>query len=214
MADLAARWGITANTVSRRLSFLGVKPERQGNHRYITAEQLALGDELQQHILSGKPQEAFPRADRSEGAMVQRRSAQVAPQVAPADQLAALAQALGQLNTPPADPLRLAKALAEAADLEVPLSSAELAEVTGVKPGTIGNWRDGHSPRPGFTLSRTKQGGTVWWLVLRTTPTSPVRELPSSRANSRQVGFGAVVEASYSVISCSGAALFDRNRIS
>jgi hypothetical protein len=59
MADLAARWGITANTVSRRLSFLGIKPIRQGNYRFITAEQLALGDELQQHVLSGKPMEWF-----------------------------------------------------------------------------------------------------------------------------------------------------------
>lgn len=59
MADLAGRWGITANTVSRRLSFLGIKPIRQGNYRFITAEQLALGDELQQHILSGKPMSTF-----------------------------------------------------------------------------------------------------------------------------------------------------------
>jgi len=59
MADLAARWGITANTVSRRLSFLGIKPIRQGNYRFITAEQLALGDDLQRHILNGKPMELF-----------------------------------------------------------------------------------------------------------------------------------------------------------
>jgi hypothetical protein len=59
MADLAARWGITANTVSRRLSLLGIKPIRQGNFRFVTAEQLVLGDELQQHILSGKPMELF-----------------------------------------------------------------------------------------------------------------------------------------------------------
>lgn len=59
MADLASRWGITANTVSRRLSLLGIKPIRQGNYRFITAEQLALGDELQQHVLSGKPMELF-----------------------------------------------------------------------------------------------------------------------------------------------------------
>lgn len=59
MADLAGRWGVTANTVSRRLSFLGIKPIRQGNYRFITADQLALGDELQQHVLSGKPMDWF-----------------------------------------------------------------------------------------------------------------------------------------------------------
>ena len=50
MAELASRWGITANTVSRRLAFLGIKPERQGNLSYITAEQLALGDDLQREV--------------------------------------------------------------------------------------------------------------------------------------------------------------------
>lgn len=59
MAELAARWGITANTVSRRLAFLGIKPERRGNLRYIEAGELALGDALQAHIESGKPMELF-----------------------------------------------------------------------------------------------------------------------------------------------------------
>lgn len=46
MADLAGRWGITSNTVSRRLSFLGIKPIRQGNFRFITPEQLELASEV------------------------------------------------------------------------------------------------------------------------------------------------------------------------
>lgn len=59
MAELATRWGITANTVSRRIAFLGIKPERRGNLRYIEAGELALGDALQAHIVSGKPMELF-----------------------------------------------------------------------------------------------------------------------------------------------------------
>ena len=59
MAELATRWGITANTVSRRLAFLGIKPERRGNLRYIEAGEIALGDALQAHIVSGKPMELF-----------------------------------------------------------------------------------------------------------------------------------------------------------
>ena len=62
MADLADRWGVTPNTVSRRLSFLGIKPIRQGNYRFLDAEQLALAEQFQQHILSGKPMEAFHSA--------------------------------------------------------------------------------------------------------------------------------------------------------
>jgi hypothetical protein len=60
MADLAIRWGITSNTVSRRIAYLGIKPQRQGNFRYITNEQLAAGDELQSRVLSGKQPMGVP----------------------------------------------------------------------------------------------------------------------------------------------------------
>ena len=48
MADLAGRWGVTSNTVSRRLAFLGIKPTRQGNYRFLAAEQVVLADQLQE----------------------------------------------------------------------------------------------------------------------------------------------------------------------
>lgn len=62
MAGLADRWGITANTVSRRIAFLGIKPVRWGNFRYIKTGELALGDALQCHIVSGKPMKLFTPA--------------------------------------------------------------------------------------------------------------------------------------------------------
>jgi len=187
MAELATRWGITANTVSRRLAFLGIKPERQGNLRYITAEQLAQGDALQDHIVSGKPMELFPRADQPDGGLVARRvsgSGLVAGQV---DQMAAMAAAMAAaMPTAPVDPLRRAKALAEAAELGVALSSPELAEVLGMSPATVSSWPDGHSPRPGFTLRREKAGAAVWWMVERQgAPISNVRAI-----GGRTVGFG------------------------
>lgn len=185
MADLAGRWGITANTVSRRLSFLGIKPIRQGNYRFLDAEQLALAEQLQQHILSGKPMEDFPRPN-SEGRLVARQvepAGLVAPQVTAADLATALAAAL----TPPADPLRRARALAEAAELGVALSSPELAEVLGMSPATVSRWVDGHSPRPGFTLHRQKLGVDVWWTVERHGHAAPVRAIAS--ASGRSVGF-------------------------
>jgi hypothetical protein len=202
MADLGPRWGVTANTVSRRLAFLGIKPTRQGNFRFLTADQLNLAEELNAHILSGKPQESFPRPDQPEGGLVARRAPQV-EQVAglvAGDQVAALAAALERLNPPAVDPLRLARALAEAADLGVPLSNQELAGVTGFSAGTVSGWKDGHCPRPGFSLRREKAGAAVWWTVERVTSSQP-RALPStSHGTSRQVGFGSIVDASYRVI--------------
>ena len=78
MAELSRRWGVTANTVSRRLAFLGIKPIRQGNLRFITAEQLNLANELNAHMLGNNPQESFPRPDQPEGGLVARRAPQVA----------------------------------------------------------------------------------------------------------------------------------------
>jgi hypothetical protein len=205
MADLASRWGITANTVSRRLAFLGIKPIRQGNYRFITAEQLALGDELQQHILSGKPMESFPRADQPEGGLVARRvpaPGLVAPQVPPEQLLAAIRAAMPQ---PTVEPLRVARALAEAAHLGVALSSAELAEVLGMSTSTVSSWGDGHQPRPGFTLQRQKVGAAVWWIVNRTDGRQPA----TSPATSRSVGFlsDAPIAASFQTVSVSAISL-------
>ena len=191
MAELATRWGITANTVSRRLAFLGIKAERQGNLRYITAEQLAQGDALQDHIVSGKPMELFPRADQPDGGLVARRvsgNGLVAGQV---DQMAALAAAVAAaMPTAPVEPLRRAKALAEAAELGVALSSPELAEVLGMSPATVSSWPTGHQPRPGFKLLRCKQkpGGAVWWMVERDGDTSPISNVRA--IGGRTVGFG------------------------
>ena len=59
MTDLAGRWGVTPNTVSRRLSFLGIKPIRRGNFRFLTPEQLDLAEALHRHISIGKPMDEF-----------------------------------------------------------------------------------------------------------------------------------------------------------
>jgi hypothetical protein len=146
MAELASKWGVTPNTVSRRLAFLGIKPERQGNLRYITADQLALGDELQHHITSGKPMELFRIVNKPEGGLVTRRVKEGGLVTGQVEQVAAMA---ALMPTAPVDPLRRAKALAEAAELKVALSSPELAEVLGMSPATVSSWADRHSPRPG-----------------------------------------------------------------
>jgi hypothetical protein len=184
MADLAVRWAVTANTVSRRLSFLGIKPSRQGNHRFITAEQLALGDELQHHINGGKRMEDFPRLDQPEGGLVARRVAGADPgQVTP--QVAALVAAITAAQQPPTDPLQRARALAEAADNGLVLDNEELRRI-GVR-GVAGKPEDVVEAH-GYRFLRHKPVNAVLWTVERllgqratTGGTSP--------ATSRSVGF-------------------------
>jgi hypothetical protein len=185
-AGLANEWGVTSNTVSRRLAFLGIKPIRQGNFRFITAEDRALADELNQHILSGKPMDAFPRkADGEASTIVKRDKAQVAPQVAD------LVQALSFIPTtqPPTDPFRRAKALAEAADNCLVLTADELAAV-GVKG--IDGFADGDCAY-GYAFAKHHQRGRVLWTISRSLIH---RELPPTKAlPKQQVGFGMGIEA-------------------
>jgi hypothetical protein len=67
---------------------------------------------------------------------------------------------------PPADPLAVARGLAEAAALGAWLSTPELAHLLGMAPGTVRNWSDGHRPRPGFELERREDGASLWWRVV------------------------------------------------
>jgi hypothetical protein len=190
MADLATRWGVTPNTVSRRLAFLCIKPERQGNYRFITAEQLQLADNLHSHILSGKPMEQFPRPDQPEGGLVARQvrgGGQVAGQV---EQVAALAAALvAAMPTPPADPLQRARGLAEAADAALVLTTSDLAQLLGQG---VGAWRDGHLAY-GYQFNRHQQGRQVLWTVARALASGTSRATSptpaASPATSRAVGF-------------------------
>lgn len=195
MAELARRWSVTPNTVSRRLAFLGIKPIRQGNYRFLSPDQLELAGELHQHLLSGKPLESFPLPDQGDGRLVARRvppAGQVAPQVA-ADQITALVAAMGQLLPSPAvDPLQRARGLAEAADNWLVLENSELKAlgVVGVAGQTEQNV-DAH----GYRFHRHQPGGPgarVLWTVERLLgqpATSPATRHSTSPATSRPVGF-------------------------
>ena len=188
MVELASRWGVTANTVSRRIAYLGIKPIRQGNFRYLTAADLELAEQLQQHVLSGKPMEAFPRPDGETSAMVRQKEKD--------DPTAALVAAMAAQLRPPTDPLIAARRLKEAADLGVWLSNAEMAETLSVADTTMRGYADGHSPRPDFKLERQKDGsGALWWRVVHLAGT--ISALP---ATSRRVGFSGAIEASYETL--------------
>lgn len=104
--------------------------------------------------------------------------------IVPVDPMAALAAAL----QPPADPLRRAKALADAAELGVALSTAEMADVLGMAVGTVRGLPDGHQPRPGFTLRRQKAGNAVWWMVERPGHSQTVPAVTGA-GGGRSVGF-------------------------
>ena len=209
IAELERRWGISRNALKARAKALGIELQRKGPTLTTwPGNRVSDGDRLDEHCRAKGSLASFPgavsvtphgRSDSSQLAVTPTVSDSsqlaVTPQAgSDGSQLAVMAAAVvAAMPAAPVDPLRRAKAIAEAAELKVALSSPELAEVLGMSPATVSSWADGHSPRPGFTLRREKAGAAVWWTVERQSDTvSNVHSFTSSRPNSlggRSVGF-------------------------
>ena len=196
IAELERRWGISRNALKARAKALGVELQRKGPTLTVwPGDRVADGDRLDAHCKAGGSMASFPGAV----AVTPHGGSELAvtPELAvtshDGSQLALLAAAVAAaMPVAPVDPLRRAKALSEAAELGVALSSLELAEVLGMSPATVSSWPDGHQPRPGFKLLRCKQkpGGAVWWVVQRDGATASIRAIAGA-ASGRSVGFGA-----------------------
>lgn len=192
LSEAGERWGVSSrNSVKARAAALGVELRRESSTRTVwPAEFVPLGDQLAEHLQTGGTLASFPGSMQSltaptdssdgvsqtaplvpgDGSKGPRRSAglSVMAPTAGSDGLAALAQLAAALTPPPppADPLAVARGLAEAAELGAWLSGQELAQLLGVAPGTVRSWSTGHRPRPGFELERRKDGAAVWWRVV------------------------------------------------
>ena len=194
IADLERRWGISRNALKARAKALGIELQRKGPTLTTwPGDRVADGDRLDAHCKDGGSLASFPGAvSVTPQASSDSSQLAVTPQaVTDGSQLAVLAAAVAAAMPPaPVDPLRRARALAEAAELGVALSSPELAEVLGMSPATVSSWPTGHQPRPGFKLLRCKQkpGGAVWWMVERDGDTSPISSVRA--IGGRTVGFG------------------------
>ena len=196
MAELSGRWAITPNTVSRRLAFLGIKPIRQGNYRFLTPEQVEQAQKLHDHILSGKSQDTFPRPDGD--------SSQVVRHVAPSGQVAAqveIAAAMAAALQPAPDPLRRARGLAEAADHQLVLTTDELVAL-GVRG--VDGFADGDEAF-GYRFSKHRQRNRTLWTVERCIGFKTLKQLDQAVDQKvdagRQVGFAAHLTSNTSGVS-------------
>jgi len=178
LAEAGERWGVSSrNSVKARAAALGVELRRESSTRTVwPAEFVPLGDQLAEHLQAGGTLASFPGSMQSltaptagsDGGPRRSDGLSVMAPTAGTDGLAALAQLAAALAPPPppADPLAVARGLAEAAQLGAWLTTAELARLLGMARGTVGSWSTGHRPRPGFELERRKDGGAVWWRVV------------------------------------------------
>jgi hypothetical protein len=211
MKELRERWGLSANALKARAKALGVEILRpNGNSSYWPGDKIELGEQLHQWLQDGHPMNMFPAVLETQGnvSSLTRQSPATDGKVTA---LVPIRQRMQELRQE--DPLALARRLVEAADLGVPLTNQEMAEVLGLT--SMSKDKDGSSPRPGFVIQRIEHNGTPFWSVLRSIGSSaPVTSasVPGSGAD-RKVGFSTA--ASLSVIDvratdCTGSDLFSR----
>ena len=204
--ELEARWGITRNALKSRAAALGVVLVRVSSTdtRWPGAF-VDLGDDLHEHLQQGGTLKDFPGSKASvtggSGAITATKKASGA---AAEDLALALAKAMGNtISLPATDPLRRAKALAEAADNALVLTSDELSAI-GVRG--VDGFADGDLAY-GYAFSKHQQRNRVLWTVERVIGKKPVTDGTAQplTAIKAQVGFG--------LGATMGAAIFAANTI-
>lgn len=217
--ELEERWGLSRNGLKARAKALGVELIRVSSTLTTWPGQFVeLGDQLHEHISSGQPMGTFgglaPVSDRS---VPSRQQASTAITASNESALTALAEAItasSQSSLPAPDPLALARRLADAASLGVPLTNGEMAQVLG--RASITPKHDGTSPRPGFTIHRQEHNGTPFWTVERAGGGVTAAPVPSRQHQDSSDGIGFNVAAALvdvTAIDCTGSDLFDRMRL-
>lgn len=196
LRELEQRWKLSRNGLKARARALGVELIRVSSTLTTwPGDYLDLGDQLDAHIRAGKPVGTFPGIAPAGTAITKAPSSKpAAPSLIDAAAADALRAFYG-VSAANADPLRRARALAEAADNALVLATDELAAL-GVKG--IDGFEDG-AEAFGYRFHKHNQRSRVLWTVERTI--GRPAGVPAAAAMARPVGFGAI-EASYKTICC------------
>jgi hypothetical protein len=217
--ELEERWSLSRNGLKARAKALGVELIRVSSTLTTwPGSFVELGDRLNEHISNGQPLATFPAlAAVTAHPVPSRQQKSTAITASSETALTALAEAITastQTALPAPDPLALARRLADAASLGVPLTNSEMAQVLG--RASIGPKQDGSSPRPGFTIHRQEHNGTPFWSVERAVGAVSAHSVPSRQQLGGAVGIGFDVAAAVidvPSINCAGSDLFDRMRL-
>ncbi len=205
--ELEERWCLSRNGLKARARALGVELIRKSPTLTVwPGDFVELGDRLHDHISSGKPMGTFPglAPDRTastsqsiakrDDALIAAVAAATSESIAKRDDaalIAAVAAAMAQAApTPPEDPLRRARGLAEAADNGLVLTTDDLVAL-GVKG--VDGFADGDLAY-GYVFHRHRQRNRTLWTIERGIIKSKTGfSLPasSSSSDSPRVGFAA-----------------------
>lgn len=191
--ELEAKWGISRNALKSRAAALGVELIRvSSTDTRWPAAYIDLGDQLHDHLQAGGTLKDFPGSKASvTGVSGAGTTSKAITKAADAETLAAviatvMAQTTSSLPAP--DPMRRAKALAEAADHALVLTTDELVAL-GVKG--VDGFADGDLAF-GYCFHKHNQRNRVLWTVERAIAQRPTNT--SSLPSARPIGFAGVME--------------------
>lgn len=205
LRDLEQRWGLSRNGLKARARALGVELKRISSTLTVwPGDFVDLGDQLDAHLASGRPMGTFPALAPTDGTTA--NTANTASSITKASGVnaeglaLAIAQAMAKttlsLPVPPIDPLRRARALAEAADHGLVITSDELVAlgVKGVKDFANGD------EAYGYCFTRHEQRNRVLWTIARTIGKPATASNATAVTSRPSIGFGAI-EAQFKTLS-------------
>ncbi|MGE5655049.1 MAG: hypothetical protein ACM37W_00245 [Actinomycetota bacterium] len=161
VSELPSRYNIGRAAAYNRLESLGIKPTKQGNKAFITLDDLQALDRLHSHLQKGGMMGDFQegQSPSTTSALSPLDTVDVSSRQDIMQDFLVMVEAIGKLVTP-ADPLTRWKSLEEASEKGWLLSSAEVRQLTGVKP------KGETFQRGSFTFIRSgKIGGQLAWRV-------------------------------------------------
>lgn len=156
LQECCERWGVSSrNSVKARAAALGVELRRESSTRTVwPREDVPLGDELHEHLQTGGTLRDFPGALPQPAKPAPKEMALTAAGGSSDAIALALMQMLQQQALPAGGgPLARARAMAEAADERLPLTTAELAELVGLDQEELTGLKAG-TQLYGFRLDR------------------------------------------------------------
>ena len=201
LKDLEAKWGLSRNGLKARARALGVELKRVSSTLTTwPGDFVDLGDQLDDHLKAGRPMGTFPGLAPADASTANTASSITKASGINAEGLAvAIAQAISattlSLPASPVDPLRRARALAEAADNGLVLTSDELAAI-GVKG--VKDFANGDEAF-GYCFTKHEQRNRVLWTIARTISKPATASNMTALTGKASIGFGAI-EARYQTI--------------
>lgn len=218
--ELEAKWGISRNALKSRAAALGVELLRvSSTDTRWPAAYVDLGDQLHDHLQAGGTLKDFPgsKAALTGGTASTATTSKALAKASEAETLATaiaavMAQSALSLPASSVDPLRRSKALAEAADNALVLTTDELQEL-GVKG--VDGFADGDLAY-GYLFNKHNQRNRTLWTIERAIAPKPVTDgsvpaLTAPKAEKR-VGFDVAAAITLEPVSA-GSRLFAVNAL-